>query len=315
MNSFADRLHSLIEKNSSCLIAGFDPVIESFPKFFLSSIARSAATNEEAIKSALVKFHKIALEEVHPSIAGVKINTAFFEQYGLAGISAMQTVADDVKNAGLILIVDAKRGDIGSTAQAYSNAFLGRADAFGKKLSLVDGDALTVNPFLGFDTLQAFIDDAADNGKGIFILVKTSNSGSAAIQGVKDDSGRSISEKIAEWVANKADVLRGQCGYSGLGAVVAATYPEEAKALREMMPTSLFLMPGFAAQGGTADDALSGFAVSKSSSKFKRGGAVINISRGLLGHIPEGVDNEEELRILLRARIQKYNEDLSAKLK
>ena len=207
----------------------------------------------------------------------------------------MQADSGDVNKKaaelGLPVIADAKRGDIGSTAQAYSSAFLGKDAPFA-------ADALTVNPFLGFDTLEPFIQDCEKYGKGIFVLVKTSNPGSAALQG-------ETSHKVAEWLNQSGEKFIGACGYSSLGAVVGATHPEEARELRGAMPKNFFLIPGYGAQGGSAADAVAGF------SKTKHGG-IINVSRGLCGNIPADIQSYETLKATFESRIRKMNLEIGS---
>lgn len=272
---FADRLQNSIERSKSVICAGFDPQLESFPKFILDAASAKGQNTEECVYHALTSFYSLALEAISNSIAAVKPNIAFFEQYGLGGIRAFSSVCALCKELGLPVIADAKRGDIGSTAKAYSAAYLGQSAAFGKTFSAFNVDAITVNPFLGFDTVAPFLEDAAAYDKGIFVLVKTSNPGSSDIQGIKSSaSQKSISESVAHWISDKCRTLMGKCGYSGLGAVVGATYPDEARALRKIMPASFFLIPGFGAQGASAKDAKAGFSENG-------GGAVINVSRGI----------------------------------
>ena len=181
------------------------------------------------------------------------------------------------------------------------SSYLGQSLAFGKKVGLIDADALTVNPFLGFDTMEPFLNDCKEYGKGIFVLVKTSNPGSAAIQDCVTD-GVTISEKIASWAAETGEALKGECGYSGLGVVVGATYPEQAIKLRKIMPDNFFLIPGLSAQGAGAKDAVAGF-----SNKSPRGGAVANVSRGLLGKFSSPTLTKEELKAEIRAKAEEYN--------
>ena len=302
MNNFSDKLSDIIKKNKSVVVAGFDPQFENVPDF--------CKTND--IFTTLVSFHNAALEAVYDKVAAIKINTAFFEQYGLEGIKAMQQIAGEINKCGLILIADAKRGDIGSTAKAYSSAFLGKASAFGKNYSLLDADALTVNPFLGFDTLEPFLTDCIKFNKGIFILVKTSNPGSGFLQSVKSDEQKiTCSDIVAGWIADNAFKLKGKCGFSGLGAVIGATYPEEAVHLRSIMKESYFLIPGYGAQGGSAKDALAGFAKNPDS---KHGGAIINISRALFANFPDSINNYNDLKTEITNRINQFNTDINSYL-
>ena len=252
----------------------------------------------------MVHFHSIALEACADKIACVKPNIAFYECLGIAGLRALQTIVLMIKDYKLPVILDSKRGDIGSTATAYSSAFLGCGTAFGKPTGLIDADALTINPFLGFDTLQPFLDDCYSYEKGIFVLVKTSNPGSSAIQDLNVD-GKTISMRLAEWVNTEGEKLIGECGYSGLGAVVGATYPEQAKELRKLMPNTIFLIPGLSSQGAGAQEACAGF-----SNKTPRGGAVANVSRGLFGKFDADI-SLEDLKTEMSNRAVTLNDAIS----
>lgn len=313
--SFADRLQASIERSHSFIVAGFDPRIEDFPQFLLQATKSRYSQTDELIYAALVDFYALALQALAPSVAAVKPNIAFFEQYGLAGLRAYGEVIRMAKQHGLPVIADAKRGDIGNTAAAYSAAFLGRSRIFEVEFSVYDADALTVSPFLGFDTLEPFFKDCQQYGKGIFVLVKTSNPGSSAIQGRSTQTAgkpsgdpANVSETIAVWLASRAEGLMGQCGYSGLGAVVGATFPDEARQLRRLMPSNIFLIPGMGAQGGSAADAVAGFA--QGASGKDRGAAVINLSRGLFSASGFSGANAQAWVEELQKRAAKFNAEI-----
>ncbi len=307
MTSFADRLQSSFDKTKSALIAGCDPVLDKLPMFLLADAEKRAASDDEFIERALSRFTELFLSAVKGRVAAIKPNIAFFEQYGLPGLVVFKRFCSQIRASEIPLIIDAKRGDIGSTAAAYSAAFLGGIAVRGKRSVAFEGDALTINPFLGFDTLEPFLADCERHGKGLFVLLQTSNPGAKDIQGLQS-SGRSVSEHIAHWLNAHAARLQGECGWSGLGAVVGASYPEEARRLRARRPTTFFLMPGFGAQGAGADDAVAGFG----SRNGSRGGALVNVSRGLL----EGsADSDSSLVELITANTTKFNATLSAALR
>jgi orotidine-5'-phosphate decarboxylase len=306
MTSFADRLQSSVDKTNSALIAGCDPVLDKLPRFLLADAEKKAASDDEFVERALSQFTEIFLSAVKGRVAAIKPNIAFFEQYGLPGLAVFKRFCAQIRATETPLIIDAKRGDIGSTAAAYSAAFLGGATVRGKRSVAFEGDALTINPFLGFDTLEPFLADCERHGKGLFVLLQTSNPGAKDIQGL-ESGGKTVSEHIAHWLHSHADRLKGECGWSGLGAVVGASYPEEARSLRALLPSTFFLMPGFGAQGAGADDAVAGFGVRNGS----RGGALVNVSRGLL----EGsADSEGALVDLVAANASKFNSTLAAAL-
>jgi orotidine-5'-phosphate decarboxylase len=302
MTTFADRLQASIVSSNSFLVAGCDPVLEKLPPFLLDDAQRVSKSDSELIETALSRFGDIFLAAVTGKVAAIKPNIAFFEQYGLPGLNAFKRLCDSIRGARIPLIIDAKRGDIGSTAAAYSAAFLSGVAIRGSRHVAFECDALTINPFLGFDTLEPFVADCEKYGKGLFILLQTSNPGAKDIQGL-ESRGKTVSGHIAEWLATNAQRLTGECGYSGLGAVVGASYPDEARALRDILPTTFFLMPGFGAQGAGADDATAGFAKSNGTP----GGALVNVSRGLL----EGqAHSAAELARLIATNVESYNTQL-----
>ncbi|MCB0338977.1 MAG: orotidine-5'-phosphate decarboxylase [Bdellovibrionales bacterium] len=301
---FSDRLQKRIDATNSVLIAGFDPVLERLPKF----IIENSRTNSSPLYHALTEFHTLAIRALSNIVPAIKPNLAFFEQYGLEGLRAFSTICKVAREHDLLVIGDAKRGDIGSTAQAYAAAFFGTTQAFGKTISDFEVDALTINPFLGFDTLETFIEQAEKANKGLFILVRTSNAGASDLQDATNLDGSTVSETLAEWINNRGSSLSGKCGLSGLGAVVGATHPEQARALRDKMPGQFFLIPGFGAQGGSADDAIAGFTADG------RGG-VINASRALFTGFSDSISTSESLITEIHRRASEFNSRINDSLK
>ncbi len=305
--NFADKLHQSISRNRSFACAGFDPVIDQFPSFLLEKAATETQSTDEYVYQALTQFFFTAVKALKDRAACIKPNIAFYEQYGMAGLRAFASICDFAAEHGLPVIGDVKRGDIGSTALAYSAAFLTGSKAGGRPVSCFRTDAITVSPFLGFDTLDVFLKAAADAGKGLFILVRTSNPGSADLQTVKDPEGRDISGRIADWIGSRASVLEGSCGYSGAGAVVGATSPDVGRELRKRMPSSFLLIPGYGAQGAGAKDAVAAF-------DSRGNGAVVNASRSLLGGFDVSVNSVELLQATIKSRADAMNKDLAAAL-
>lgn len=312
MTTFADRLYSSITSSKSFLVAGCDPVLDALPDLLISQAAnhKPGASDAECISYALDSFCDIMLTAVAGNVAAIKPNIAFFEQYGLVGLTSFARFCRAIRAKGVPLIADAKRGDIGSTASAYSAAFLGERGFPGRSATTGDliCDAVTVNPFLGFDTLEPFLNECKAHGRGMFVLVQTSNPGAAALQGLECGAG-TVSEHVARWVARHANELLGECGFSGLGAVVGAVYPQQAVRLREIMPSSFFLIPGLGAQGGSASDAIAGF----SKLNGDLGGGVINVSRGLLEGA-RGADSAEGLIGVIRGNVERFNRAVAAAL-
>jgi orotidine-5'-phosphate decarboxylase len=306
MNNFADRLQQSISQTDSHLVAGCDPVIDLLPEFLMTKADSATNSSSGFIEHVLNEFCELFVSAVVGHVAAAKPNIAFFERYGLVGLQAFHTLCASLKAHKVPVIIDAKRGDIGSTAAAYSAAFIGRETVCGRTFEAFHGDAVTVNPFLGFDTLEPFLKDCKEYGKGIFVLVQTSNPGAKDLQGLSAN-GKTISHHVAAWLAQHAEELQGACGWSGLGAVVGASYPVEAKQLREVMPRNIFLIPGLGAQGASAEDSVAGFGTLDG----KKGGALINVSRGLLGG---KATSRDELVSQIRANVASFNAQINAAL-
>lgn len=274
-----------IEKNSR-LCVGLDPRLEWIPKKIKNEAIKKHGKTFEAAGHAILAFNKQVIDVVAPHVPAIKPQIAFYEQYGTAGIVAFEQTILYAKQHDLVVIADAKRGDIDSTAQAYANAFLGTTNLFGQETPCFDSDWLTVNPFLGEDSLLPFIEVCKKYDKGIFILAKTSNAGSVDIQNQKIGNN-TITTLVGEIIAKHAASTIGPDGFSNIGAVVGATFPEEAKAIRSQLPHSLFLVPGMGAQGGDFSGLKHFFTAEKL-------GALINSSREIV-FSKRAEDNEDYL--------------------
>jgi len=260
---FADRLNHAICFKQTPLIVGLDPRADQLPE----QLAVDDPANFAELARAYSKFSREIIDVVAELVPAVKPQAAFFEQIGPPGMVALAEVVDHARAAGLLVVMDAKRGDIGSTAAAYASAYLGPISAWGC-------DALTVNPYLGDDSLEPFVNVANETGSGIYVLTKTSNPGSHTIQ-EKMVGDRSVFSLVAEQIENLATQNIGSSGYGNVGAVIGATYPEQLSELRAKMPTTLFLIPGFGAQGGSAKDVAGGL--------DENGlGGIINSSRAII---------------------------------
>jgi orotidine-5'-phosphate decarboxylase len=257
--NFADRLIEGIERLDAPACVGLDPVIENLPDEL-----RCDAANNESCAAAIEKFSIGVLDAVAGIVPAVKVQSACYERFGAAGYAAMERVCAHAKRLGLLVILDAKRGDIGVSARHYAHA------AF----ATLGADALTVSPYLGMDTIEPMA-PAAHPGKGLFVLVRTSNPGSDAIQNLRLASGQTVAQAMAAMVAELGGASVGRHGYSSVGAVVAATKPDDARAMREAMPKQIFLVPGFGAQGGTVDTVRELF-------DDQRRGALITASRSVI---------------------------------
>ncbi len=266
--SFADRLCQAIEQKKTPLVVGLDPRWEQLPPELRESSDSNQTNDSDHLANRYVKFCTEIIDVIHPLVPAIKPQSAFFEQLGASGTVALSEVVDYAKARGLMVIMDAKRGDIGSTAEAYAQAYLGD-----KPLSPWGCDALTVNPYLGGDSIEPFVKVADAHQAGIYVLVKTSNPGSKTLQELSINGG-SLYETVADWIQSLAIQSAGACGYGSTGAVIGATYPEQLAQLRQRMPNTLFLIPGFGAQGGSAKDVAGGLDPNGQ-------GAVINSSRGI----------------------------------
>jgi orotidine-5'-phosphate decarboxylase len=306
MRNFADRLIDAIQKKGNPCIVGLDPRIDQMPNFILHKYENKSTTDR--IISAISDFHKIVINAIADRVPAVKPQVAFYEQYGLPGMIAFENTLTYAKEKGLITIVDAKRNDIGSTAQAYSNAFLGTTNIFGKKASIYDVDCITVTPFLGEDSLLPFVKDCIEYGKGIFVLVKTSNPGSVDVQDLKiTKSGEEVYISIAKLVKKLGKDLIGATGYSSVGAVVGATYPKEAELLRDIMANNIFLVPGYGAQGATGKDIVNCFNLDKM-------GAVVNASRSITYSYGSNTISEVDFEANIDKNIQEMISDINSEL-
>jgi len=268
---FADRLIGAIRRKKNAVLVGLDPRAESLPKGLLSG------EGNEAVARAYVAFCRGITDAVAPLVPAVKPQAAFFEQLGPAGCVALGEVISYAAEKGLIVILDGKRNDIGTTAQAYAEGYLGvRSQGSGVRSqeSGWGADALTVSPYLGDDSITPFMSIARERGAGIFVLVKTSNPGGGRFQDLVAD-GKPLYRHVAEFVEALSSKSLGSEGYGIAGAVCGATYPEQLAELRQAMPSTLFLIPGFGAQGGTAKDCAAAF--------DERGlGGIVNNSRGII---------------------------------
>jgi orotidine-5'-phosphate decarboxylase len=245
---FSDRLADAVERKSSQLVVGLDPVVEQMPP---------------EVDGDLFAFCSGIVDAVAPYAVAVKPQSAFFEAHGHDGVRAFAHVCEYARSAGLIVIADAKRGDISSTARAYAQAFIPLADA------------VTVNPYLGSDSIEPFLDACRREGAGIFCLVKTSNPGSADVQDVALADGRKLWQHVADLVRGWGDDLVGERGLSAVGAVVGATFPREVAEARELLPRAVLLLPGIGAQGGSPAEVAAAFASGPASALFSASRSVI----------------------------------------
>ncbi len=257
---FADRLMEGIKDKGNPSVMGLDPRADMIPRFIKDTYENSD------IGRRVFEFNKILIDAIYDIIPAVKLQIAFYEALGISGLKAYSKTLEYAKKRGLLTIGDIKRGDISSTAMAYRDAhFYGYFRC----------DAITLNPFLGYDSIEPFLGACDKDGKGVFILVKTSNPSSTELQHLRV-GGEKLYEYLGKKVAKWGRDLIGKNGYSSVGAVVGATYPEELKKLRRIMPRVPFLVPGYGAQGAGGKEVAYAF-------DNDGLGAVINSSRALMG--------------------------------
>lgn len=252
-----DKLAHKIKQTGNPSVIGLDTALSYLPH---SERITSAAD----AKHAIIDFNAAIIEKIKNIVPAVKVQIAYYEAMGLAGLEAFSETLRLAKRSGMIVIADAKRNDIGETASQYANAFFGAGD--------FDSDFLTVNGYLGRDGIDPFLGNPE---KGIFVLVKTSNKSGGELQDIKTENGETVYERMAQLTSEWGKSSIGKCGYSNVGAVVGATYPEQASALRKLMPHTFFLVPGYGAQGGGASGAVAGF-------DAQGGGGIVNSSRGII---------------------------------
>lgn len=266
-------VEGIISKQSP-IVVGLDPRIEQIPGQVKDKYFEKYGETLEAVKHAFIEFNRGIIDAVSDLVPAVKPQIAFYEKYGIEGLIAYKDACDYAKSKGLHVIADIKRGDIGSTSKAYSDAHLGLTDINGTKVSAFFSDSVTVNPYLGDDCLKEFVEDIKSYDKGMWVLVKTSNKSSEQLQNLTVE-GDTIYKKVGELVDAWSQQTIDTCGYSPIGAVVGATFPEEADLLRKVMPNSFFLVPGYGAQGATGKDIVNCF-------NNDGLGAIVNSSRGII---------------------------------
>jgi orotidine-5'-phosphate decarboxylase len=290
---FADRLAAAVEQKHSQLVVGLDPVLDLLPL----ELRGDAHLGRPAAAEAVARFCCAIVDAIAPHAVAVKPQLAFFEVLGSDGIAAFERVARYAYDAGLLVVVDGKRGDVGSTARAYADAYLeageGRAPI---------ADALTVNPYLGRDSLEPFVAACRRGGSGLFCLVKTSNAGSVDVQDLALSDGRPLWQQVALLVQELGEELIGECGLSSVGAVVGATHPRAIGEARRLLPQSILLLPGVGAQGATPADIARAFTSGPAS-------ALVNASRSVIYAFRE---SDEDWRTAAAAEAARLNHEVWA---
>ena len=301
-----DLLVKKIKEKSNPSVAGLDPKIDYVPKYIREKAYAEYGKNLKGATEAIWEFNKGLIDALYDVVPAVKPQSAFYEMYGLPGEEVLHRTISYAKEKGLYIILDVKRNDIGSTAEAYSQAYLGKVEIEGELVDACPVDCVTVNPYLGTDGIKPFVDDCKAYDKAIFALVKTSNPSSGELQDKMIGDKHLfevVADKVNEW---NSDTI-GESGYGAVGAVVGATYPEQAEILRKLMPNSYFLVPGYGAQGGGAKGVVPCF--------NKDGlGAIVNSSRGIMCAYKKGDWKEEQFAEAARAEALRMKEDITSVL-
>jgi len=303
--SFEPLIQKIREKNNPTVM-GLDPILDYIPDYIKEKAVKEYGDSFKAAGEAIFEFNKGLIDAAAELVPAVKPQSAFYEMYGIEGLIALEKTIEYAKAAGLYVILDVKRNDIGNTAEAYAKAFIGETQLFNSKAKATPVDCVTVNPYLGIDGVKPFIDIAAENDKSMFILVKTSNKSSGDFQDLEIGDAtlyRKVAAKVEEWGAPYVS----ESGYSPCGAVVGATYPKQLTELRAAMPHTFFLIPGYGAQGGAANDIVGAFDKNKN-------GAIVNSSRALMCAYKKAGDDGTNFKACTRDAVIAMRDDINSVL-
>ncbi len=303
--SFEPLIEKIRQKNNPTVM-GLDPVLDYIPVHIRDAAVKEYGDTFKAAGEAIFAYNKGLIDAAAELVPAVKPQSAFYEMYGIEGLIALERTIEYAKAAGLYVILDVKRNDIGSTAEAYAKAFIGETQLFNSSAKATPVDCVTVNPYLGIDGVKPFIDTAAAHDKSMFILVKTSNKSSGDFQDLESGDTtlyRRVGAKVEEWGAPYIS----ESGYSPCGAVVGATYPKQLTELRAAMPHTFFLIPGYGAQGGAANDIVGAFDKNKS-------GAIINSSRALMCAYKTAKDDGTNYQACTRDAVIAMRDDINSVL-
>ncbi len=269
-----DQLIKRIDELNNPTVVGLDPQLKFIPGHIKEKAFEEFGKTPRGAAMSFLEFNQGIIDEIHDLVPAVKPQIAMYEQFGYEGIKAYMETIEYAKKKGLIVIGDVKRGDIASTATAYSHGHIGRVDVEGVAHEVFKEDFITVSPYLGYDSIEPYVPDLERYNKGLFVLVKTSNPNSKEIQNLTIE-GELLYEKVAKLLKSWGGKVMGEMGYSRIGAVVGATHPDDAARVRKILPDTFFLVPGYGAQGATAEDL---------KPNFNPGGkgAIINSSRGII---------------------------------
>lgn len=308
MKNAIDILIEKIKETNNPTVIGVDTRYDMVP----DCVKNKYGTDIKGMCNAMLEYSKALIDATYDIVPAVKLQSAYFEMYGIEGIKLYKEMIEYCRSKEMVVMADIKRGDIGSTSAGYSRAYLGKNIINEKEEPIFDVDFATVNPYMGSDCVNPFVEDCKKYDKGIFVLVKTSNKSSGEIQDVKAEDGEEIYKKVAKLVNTWGDELIGEYGYSSISAVVGATYPKQLKELREIMPHAYFLIPGYGAQGGKAEDIALGF--------DKNGlGGIVNATRSLMcaykSDLWKDKFSEDEYAKATRAEAIRMRDELNSVIK
>ena len=297
-----DRLIENIVKTQNPSVVGLDPRLEYVPEYIVSKKIKKYGKTLKAASKAILEFNKAIIDEIHDICPAVKPQAAYYEMYGWEGVKTLYKTIEYAQSKGMFVMTDGKRNDIGATMEAYATAHLGFTEVGGENIPAFGADALTVNGYLGTDGIAPLLEKCRAYDKGIFVLVKTSNKSSGERQDLKLGSKTgyaTMGEMCEKWGAE----VMGKYGYSGVGAVVGATYPEQLTELRKALPHTFFLVPGYGAQGGGAEGVSKGF--------DENGlGAIVNSSRAVMCAYKKEECDPHEFAKAARREVIRMKEDI-----
>jgi len=302
-----DNLIKNISGKNNPSVVGLDTHLSYIPSFIKEESFARFGKGLKAAGDTIFKFNKALIDGLHDIIPAVKPQSAYYELYGWEGVRALRRTISYARKCGLYVIVDVKRNDIGSTASAYAGAYLGSVDIDGTAAAPFNADSVTVNPYLGIDGIEPFIEKCNKFDRSIFVLVKTSNKSSGELQDVATEDGgvyMTAAKLVGEW----GKLSMGKSGYSNVGAVVGATYPAQAEIIRKALPNTFFLVPGYGAQGGGADDVVPCFNPNGL-------GAIVNSSRGIMCAYQKNGASERDFVKAARDEAIRMRDEINKKIK
>ena len=299
-----DRLIENIVKTQNPSVVGLDPKLDYVPAYIKEKKFKKYGRTLKAAAKAIWEFNKGIIDEIHDICPAIKPQAAYYEMYGYEGVKTLYKTIAYAKEKGMFVITDGKRNDIGATMEAYAKAHLGLTDVGGEKIEAFGSDALTVNGYLGTDGIEPLLEQCRLYDKGIFVLVKTSNKSSGELQDLKLENDKTIYAQMGEMCEKWGESAMGKYGYSSVGAVVGATYPEQLAEMRAALPHTFFLVPGYGAQGGGAEGVSKGF--------DSHGlGAIVNSSRGVMcAYKNEENCDEQDFAKAARREVIRMKEDI-----